>query len=107
MIPPRHSSFSTTALKPSQLPKGPGLGQKRAEIADKVVGFIYQNGFYLHPEGDNNFPYDVISGYTVNNLESKVVADAYCQSSLVQELKAHKQGNANNRMIDFYFNFNF
>jgi hypothetical protein len=76
-------------------------------IPNGSLGFIYQNGFYLHPEGDNNFPYDVITGYTANHLETNIVADAYCQSSLVQELKAHKQGNANNRMIDFYFNFNF
>ena len=77
------------------------------DIPEDRIGFIQNNSWYLSPAGDDERPYDEISGYTMFNLERNVLPHAYGLTSLRSKLKEFKPAGMTDKHIDLYFNYYF
>lgn len=77
------------------------------DIPANSIGFTWQNSWYLHPAGDDAFPYDQVSGYSIGTLESNVVKYSYGLTSLRTKLKSNKPSNMTDKHIDMYLDYFF
>ena len=75
------------------------------DIPDNRIGFIWNNNWYLRPAGDEARPYDEISGYTMFDLEQRILPHSYGLTSLRSKLKEFKPNGMTDKHIDLYFNY--
>ena len=52
-----------------------------------------------------NLPNDVISGFTMAQIETDMLKHKYGLSNYVNEVKSHKPSYISNRTIDIYMNY--
>ena len=76
-------------------------------IPDDRLGFIWQNNWYLMRAGNPDNPFDAISGYTMGNIESKILRYSYGLTSLRDKLKEHKPSGVTDKHIDLYLDYYF
>lgn len=69
-------------------------------IPNTVVEFIYNNRLYYMPAGNPNYPYDVVSGYTMNTIETAIISSAYEMSSVNSKIKQYKPVGISDKHID-------
>jgi hypothetical protein len=68
-----------------------------------AIPFVWNNTNYYHPSGDANFPFDMVSGYTMSTIESNIITHAYGMSSVSDYCKANKPAGVTDKHIDVLF----
>ena len=76
-------------------------------IPSDRIGFIYDNRWYLYPLGDPNFPYDVVKGFTISQIEANIIPNAYGMTSLRSTLLNNIPSGMTQKKINIYLNFYF
>lgn len=77
------------------------------DIPEDRIGFIYNNRWYLMPLGDPQFPYDVINGFTISQIESDIIPHAYGLTSLRSELLSNLPSGMTPKKLNIYLDFYF
>ena len=75
-------------------------------IPNSAIGFVWNNGWYLHRAGSSSYPYDQVTGYTMEQLE-QLLKHSYGMTSLSNQLKANKPSGMTDKNIDVYLNYFF
>lgn len=79
-------------------------------IPTEQIGHIWHNNsgtafYYTSPSGNVNYPYDEISGYSMEDLEDDVVKYSYGLHRLKNKLKANKPIGVTDKEIDLYMSY--
>lgn len=68
---------------------------------------MYSGVGYIYPAGDQNYPYDQVTGYSIAVLENDILKHSYGLSSLNENIKEHLPQEITERHIDIFMNFFF
>jgi len=74
------------------------------KIDEHVLPFTWHNGFYYRPRIKNSpYPYDEISGYTMAQIESKILPYAKGKWALKEKIKSNKPQGITDKHIDLWY----
>lgn len=71
------------------------------------IPFLRGGSGYIYPAGNQDYPYDQVTGYTMTAIENDILKHSYGLSSLNENLKAHLPQGMTERHIDVFMNFFF
>jgi hypothetical protein len=71
-------------------------------VPETSIPFISGNSGFIYPAGDPDYPYDQVTGYMMNVIESDIVKHAYGLSSLKDYLISNLPEEMTERHIDVF-----
>jgi hypothetical protein len=76
-------------------------------VPETSIPFISGNSGFIYPAGNIDYPYDQVTGYTMNVIESDILKHSYGLSSLEDYLKLNMPVEMTERHINVFMTFFF
>ena len=110
LVDDNNQSYSNKGLPANRCPYGGWfdgascyLGAEPNSIPQNAITFIWNSNYYYYPAGNDSYPFDVVSGYTMSTIESNIIPHAYGINSVRDYVKANKPAGITDKHIDVLF----